>query len=277
MAVDSPSAPQLTLNESSRTLNSVELLFASSSSNGGSDLFGYQLWRNEGISGSPFTQIFDGTGRPEVLSFVNENLHSSLTYTFRLYAMNRIHKSDTYASLVVEIGVVPSKPGQPEYLNELYSSGSMTLQWTAPESEGAWPVTSYDVWVDDGAGNWPSDALTVLVGDLEQNGNNVVFTISGLVDSTTYGFKVQAANSIGLSEESNTQYFVCAQVPSASAAGPSLESSTDSEIVISWNAPSYDGGSPITGYKVFMNPLNEGDWQLSFDGTGQPTVHTAVI
>ena len=42
----------------------------------------------------------------------------------------------------------------------------MTLQWAAPESEGAWPVTSYDVWVDDGAGNWPSDALTVLVMDL---------------------------------------------------------------------------------------------------------------
>jgi len=40
--------------------------------------------------------------------------------------------------------------------------------------------------------------------------------VRGLTDSRVYGFKVEAINAIGISQESNTQYFACATVPSAS-------------------------------------------------------------
>jgi len=88
MATNPPSAPTLTYDQSSRTLNSITLHFAPGSDNGGSAISGYQLWRNEGILGSPSEIIYYGKGRPEILSLDVHNLVTSLTYTFNLYSIN---------------------------------------------------------------------------------------------------------------------------------------------------------------------------------------------
>ena len=82
-----------------------------------------------------------------------------MTYTFSLYSMNRIFVSETSADISVKIGVVPSKPGQPEYLYQEFTGGSITIGWKRPESEGGWPLVSYYIWVDDGAGNWPETPI----------------------------------------------------------------------------------------------------------------------
>jgi len=76
---------------------------------------------------------------------------------------------------------------------------------------------------------------------------------------------------------SNTQYFACANVPSAPAQPPQIESSTDSSITISWSSPSSNGGSQVTGYFVYMNAINVGEWIRVYDGTGQPTVFTFEV
>lgn len=93
-----------------------------------------------------------------------------------------------------------------------------------------------------------------------------------LTDSLTYGFKIQATNLIGISEMSNTQYFVCADVPAAPASPPVLEEATETSITFSWSAPADNGGSPVTGYKAYMNALDDGDWWLAYYGSNQPTI-----
>ena len=65
MAVDPPSAPVLTLDEDARTISSVTLLFTPDADSGGSLITGYQLWRDEGLSGSPFSLVYDGTNRAQ--------------------------------------------------------------------------------------------------------------------------------------------------------------------------------------------------------------------
>lgn len=74
MAVDPPAAPTLTANEGSRTLNSITLEFTPDADDGGSQIIGYELYRDEGIVGSPFTLIYNGTGKPEVISYNASNL-----------------------------------------------------------------------------------------------------------------------------------------------------------------------------------------------------------
>jgi Fibronectin type III domain len=39
-------------------------------------------------------------------------------------------------------------------------------------------------------------------------------------------------------------------------------------MTVSWSPPSENGGSPITGYKLYMNPLDDGDWQIIYNGIG---------
>lgn len=54
MATNAPLAPTMIAKDSSRTLTSIDLEFFAPSSNGGSPITGYQLWRDQGIEGSPF-------------------------------------------------------------------------------------------------------------------------------------------------------------------------------------------------------------------------------
>ena len=63
MAVDAPSPPTLTLDTDGRTIDSVKLLFVPDADTGGSPIIGYKLWRDEGLSGSPYSLIYDGTDR----------------------------------------------------------------------------------------------------------------------------------------------------------------------------------------------------------------------
>jgi hypothetical protein len=265
MATDVPSTPYITFVEETRTLESVELLFTKPDTDGGSRITGYQLWRDEGILGSPFEMIFDGTDRPELLLFNATSLVTSFTYTFKLYTMNTIFESEEWAEVEILIGLAPSKPYQPEYLYEEYTSGSITIGWYAPDTENGWPILTYQIWVDDGAGNWPVTPIDALAGSFDSL-DYLIYEMTSLTDSETYGFKIQATNAIGISIESNSQYFACATVPSASTEAPILEAATDSSITVSWNAPSEDGGSPITGYKLYINPLDDGDWYLIYNG-----------
>jgi hypothetical protein len=66
MATDAPDTPSISLVQSSRTLTSLLLNFIPGSS-GGSSIIGYLLYRDQGVSGSPFTLIYNGTGKPEVI------------------------------------------------------------------------------------------------------------------------------------------------------------------------------------------------------------------
>jgi hypothetical protein len=113
MATNAPSEPFIATIEASRKLTSIDLQFTKPISNGGSLISGYQLWRDEGIKGSPFELIYNGTDRPEILSITASGLITSFTYTFKLFSMNKIFLSETSADLEVKIGLVPSKPGQP--------------------------------------------------------------------------------------------------------------------------------------------------------------------
>ena len=67
MATNAPDAPTLTPDENSRTLTSILLRFAPGTDNGGSDIVGYELWRDEGIMGSHLSITYDGLSRPEII------------------------------------------------------------------------------------------------------------------------------------------------------------------------------------------------------------------
>jgi hypothetical protein len=90
MATNAPLVPSIADEYLTRSLTSVWLQFTKPTDDGGSPISGYVLWRDQGITGSPFEVIHDGTDRPELLRFQAEGLQTSLTYTFKLYSMNVI-------------------------------------------------------------------------------------------------------------------------------------------------------------------------------------------
>ena len=72
--------------------------------------------------------------------FEAKALQTSLTYTFKLFAINDIFSSPASAALVIKVGVVPTKPGLPTYLAQEYAPESITISWAAPTTTGGWPI-----------------------------------------------------------------------------------------------------------------------------------------
>ena len=42
------------------------------------------------------------------------------------------------------------------------------------------------------------------------------------------------------------------------------------KIVVEWQTPSNDGGTPILGYKLSMKKSSEGSYTLIYDGSSDP-------
>ena len=263
MAVDAPTVPVLTLDEEARTIDSVSFLFTPDADNGGSLITGYKLWRDEGLSGSPYSQIYDGTDRAQIIHFTDK-VQTSLEYTYRLYSMNAIFQSNNYGELTLKIGLAPSKTGKPISSEASFAEETIDLEWTISENYGGWPIQTFEIWVDDGAGTWPESPISLDASIIDLD--NLSYQLTGLTGGSTYGVRISATNAIGTSEDSDIQYLVCANLPDSPDDAPTLEAATETSITIAWNPPANNGGSEIIGYRVYMNYLNDGDWELVYDG-----------
>jgi hypothetical protein len=85
---------------------------------------------------------------------------------------------------------------------------------------------------------------------------------------------MKTVNLVGTGEYSDTVYLVCAEKP-ATPVAPTEEAATKTSITLGWSTPA-NGGSSITGYRVYMNALTVGDWQLLYSGEGYPTRQTYI-
>jgi fibronectin type 3 domain-containing protein len=175
----------------------------------------------------------------------------------------------------VQIGSsAPTAPTAPQSLAATAGSGSVTLTWVAPASDGGAAITGYNIYRGTSPG---SESATPIAANVSAAG----FTDSGLVNGTTYYYKVAAVNSAGTSGQSNeafaTPQLVQASVPSApqglTAAGG------NSSVQLSWSAPATDGGSAITGYDVYRGTSagGESSTPVAANVTGRSFTDTGLV
>lgn len=120
--------------------------------------------------------------------------------------------------------------------------GQATVSWTPPVSNGGSIVTGYRVTAY--VGYYPVKLVTFASTATTQ-------TITGLLNGTTYRFRVRAVNAVGSSPFSGASNPVVPAVPVVPGApsGASAVAGYGSAMV-SWAAPAQDGGAPVTGYIV---------------------------
>jgi len=181
------------LLESTRTLNGFQLSFGRPASAGGSTLIGYLLYRDEGIAGSPYTLIYNGTSRPEVTTFKVDGLETALTYSFQLFSLNTRFQSATPATLNLLIGTLPERPSRIRRADVIFVEGEITVEWDSPSNSGGVELIEYEIWIDDGAGDFSINSApeeTPAAGATSA-------VLSGLVTGNTYGIRMKATNLIG--------------------------------------------------------------------------------
>lgn len=83
-------------------------MFVPGTSNGGSLITGYLLYGDQGVAGSPFKLIYNGTKSPEMIVYNVSNLMTGHYYNFKLFSMNEIYVSDQFGSINVLIATIPA-------------------------------------------------------------------------------------------------------------------------------------------------------------------------
>lgn len=137
------------------------------------------------------------------------------------------------------------RPGPPTalILDEL-SADFASLSWQPPLYSGGCQISNYVVEKHDTSSTvWQTVSATVARTSIK---------ISRLTQGTEYQFRVAAENRYGKSQFVETQTVV-AQYPFTPPCPPlnlHVELASKSAIVIAWNKPDSDGGSPIVGYYI---------------------------
>ncbi|ETP13776.1 hypothetical protein F441_11168 [Phytophthora nicotianae CJ01A1] len=124
----------------------------------------------------------------------------------------------------------------------LVSGGALGLQWTPPVDRGGADITlSYLVSVVAGTG---------IV--ITKESPTETITLYGLNQSTTYQLSVQAVNSAGAGV-SSTSLLIATRPATAPTAPRNIQvvSASSSSVLIKWDSPLDDGGSPIVAYKIY--------------------------
>lgn len=143
----------------------------------------------------------------------------------------------------------PTVPAKVAGLTATPGDGEVTLAWAAPYNGGA-AITDYIVQVDDGGGfSAIADGVSTATGHV----------VTGLSNGTVYGFRVRALNAEGtgpLSDPVEATPFV-ADVPDR-VDTPEIVLAPDA-VHLSWEEP-FDGGSPITGYRIGRSVDGGANW-----------------
>jgi predicted phage tail protein len=204
---------------------------------GGAPISGYNVYYATSADFTAATVVHGGTGT----SLVVNRLVNGTVYYFRVTAVNRVGEGQRSNEVkAVPVGV----PGVPTGLTATAGDAKVTLTWTAPGSGGA-PISGYNVYL----GTSPSGEAAAPV-----NRASLVtatsYKVTGLVNGTTYYFRVAAVNRVGEGQRSNEVKAIPVGVPGAPA-GLTV-SPGDARATLSWTAPGSDGGSPVTGYNIYV-------------------------
>jgi len=147
-----------------------------------------------------------------------------------------------------------TEPGAPSLGSATPGNGFVSLGWSAPASTGGAPITGYRIY--RGASSGDETVLATLA-------NVTGYTDSDVTNGTAYYYKVSAVTVLGegplSNERSATPHVITAPGP------PTLNTATpgNGEVTLSWAPPASDGGSAITGYKVFRGTSSGGETLLT--------------
>jgi hypothetical protein len=205
----------------------VTLSWTASSSNGGSVITQYRIYRNNVLIGNTSTGL--------VTTFINTGLTNGTSYSYFVRAFNSLESTNSNT-----VSSTPfTNPGAPTGLSATPGNTQVVLSWTAPVSNGGSAISQYRIYRNN-----------VFIGQTP-NGTTTTFTNTGLANGTTYSFYVTAFNNLegpGSNTVSTTPFTNPGAPTSLSAI------SGNQQVTLSWTA-SEPNGSAIQYYRIYRNSI----------------------
>ena len=156
--------------------------------------------------------------------------------------------------ITIEVHDIPGPPTGPIKFDEI-SSDFLTFSWEPPLNDGGVPISNYVVEMrQTDSTTWTELATTVI---------RTTFKATRLTTGVEYQFRVKAQNRYGIGPAITSESVVANypfKVPGPPGT-PQVIAVTKETMIISWNEPVTDGGSPILGYHIERKERNSILWQ----------------
>ena len=289
--------PPVILIESSR--GSITVGWEKPKDNGGKAVSGYELWMDT-WSGGETVMVYDGTGNPEIMTYhltTNDaGVHSQIVetgrqYRFQVRAINNCDNEDPSRSCFGQLSEVqlftvrdprpPLPPSMPRRDSKTSitstSEATISIVWSPPIDNGGSRITGYILYVRDPQAVTTNYALDKDVTSWQAN---------TLRPGEIYRFHLVAVNAEGKSGNSPTLSTLAAMPPGLNYDGepeysslgyrPIIVDVQETSLTTKWSHLPSDitGGSPITGYKVYLYQVNS--MSRSDDPISQETQHITI-
>ncbi|NBU60640.1 MAG: hypothetical protein EBS27_02540, partial [Actinobacteria bacterium] len=236
---------------------SVRLNWSAPTLNGGSAITDYVVEYTTDVSGG-YSVFDDGISTSTTATVTG--LTNGTSYFFRIKAVNSIGTGQP--SGVVSAApwaiVEPSAPLDVRVTN--IELNKISLSWTAPVSDGGSSVSDYLIEYSSNAGvAWSifADPTSTIRST----------TVTGLVNATSYIFRVSAINISGTGAASTATRAVSPGIPSAPCCVNDV-SVGPRRVAIQWGAPTFNGGSELTNYIIEYSTNNGSTWTTWDGNTG---------
>ncbi|MCX6876839.1 MAG: fibronectin type III domain-containing protein, partial [Verrucomicrobia bacterium] len=234
-----PSAPTITAITPGVGTLSVD--FTAPASNGGATITNYKVSTNNGAT---YTALSPETATSPLLI---SGLANAATYQVKILAVNAA--GDGLASASMAGTTLATTASAPTITGITPGDGTLSVDFTAPGSDGGSAITNYMVSTDDGA------TFTAV----SPAATTSPILISGLTNGTTYQVKILAVNSVGDGAASDS----VPGTPAASGGGYDTWAAAQS--------PPLSGGAATVGSDGIPNLVVYALKGLKTDGTnGSP-------
>lgn len=232
LSIQSPPTPPQNVTSEAIGTSSLKISWRSPLSDGANQITNYQI-RYRPVGEQAWLEANVG---PNTMSRTITGLEERADYEIQIAAVTALGLGEWSTSLNGSPLQVPTEPTS----FTLTGLVDMVATWVEPEESGGAPITRFRVQTATDA----EFTENVKFVDLLANGGK----ITHLDEYTTYYARAFAINSAGLSEASNTVSVTTIGRPD-SPDSVNAEA-IDNNILLTWDAPSITGGSPVTGYIV---------------------------
>lgn len=278
------------------TSTSITLGWEMPNVSGGSPIIGYELWMND-FQGTKYELLYDGIGSPNVFQYKvsttnigprSQVVESGREYQFKVRAANYckgksaspcyapFSDTQTYTVRDPRVPQPPLPPKRDASTNVNVTSASITIFWERPFDNGGSPITGYIVFIKD---------TRNVIKSRPVSANTFIWTEQELNKGEPYQFYVVAINAVGRSGNSGTLTVIGATYPGIRESPnydlvqnhirPNIIEASETSMTVTWSelASEFDGGIPVSGYKLYMYTMTD---SLSLDLEGRLEVQQII-
>src|SRR5437660_1780729 len=259
-----PSAPQ---NLAATAGNAqVGLAWQAPSSNGGSPITNYRIYPGTSSNGETLLATIGN-----VLTYTDTSVTNGVTFYYQVSTVPGTAASPPSSEASATPSAAPPPPSPPSAPQNLAATGGnaqVGLTWQAPASNGDSPITNYKIYRGTASGG---ETLVATIG------NQLSYSDGGLTNGVTEYYQVSAVNAAGEGPRSN-EASATPTAPATPPGAPQGLSATagDATVTLTWSAPSSNGGSPITNYRIYRGTSSNGETLLATIGNVLTYTDTAV-